>query len=132
VIVAQPASASTSVATHATLRPPPNYVRHTRIVGRIVRPQVCEPSPPTLPAPFANSLAYLAESTTNEAQVVDESSGALVGTPITVGTDLKGVAYWTPPANSTRDPLVIDTNSGSHRSKLAIRTTPDTGADRLR
>ena len=74
VIVAQPASASTSVATHATLRPPPNYVRHTRIVGRIVRPQVCEPSPPTLPAPFANSLAYLAESTTNEAQVVDEST----------------------------------------------------------
>jgi RHS repeat-associated protein len=113
VIVAQPAAA-TAVATHAKLSPPPNYVHHTRIVGHIVRPQVCEPGPPTLPAPSANSLAYLAESTTNEVQVVDESTGALVGTPITVGTDPKGVAYWTPPASSTRDPLVIVTNSGSH------------------
>jgi RHS repeat-associated protein len=112
-IVAQPAAA-TSAVTQAKLPPPPNTVHDTRIIGHIVRTRICTPGPPTLPAPSASTLAYLAEASTNEVQVVDEATGALVGTPITVGTSPKGAAYWQPAAGSTRDPLVIVTNSGSH------------------
>jgi RHS repeat-associated protein len=114
VIVAEPAAATSTAARAAKLAPPPNTVHHTRIVGHIVRPNTCTPGPPTLPAPSANTLAYLAEASANEVQVVDESTGAFVGTPITVGTSPKGAAYWQPAAGSTRDPLVIVTNSGSH------------------
>jgi RHS repeat-associated protein len=113
VIVAQPELVS-SAATNVRLPPPPNTVHHTKIVGHIVRTRICTPGPPTLPAPSASTLAYVAESSTNEVQVVDESTGAFIGTPITVGTSPKGAAYWQPAAGSTRDPLVIVTNSGSH------------------
>ena len=114
IIVAQPAAATSTAARAAKLAPPPNTVHHTRITGHIVRPNTCTPGPPTLPAPSANTLAYLAEASANEVQVVDESTGAFIGTPITVGTSPKGAAYWQPAAGSTRDPLVIVTNSGSH------------------
>jgi DNA-binding beta-propeller fold protein YncE len=96
-VVAQPASVAASIPALQKLSPPPNTVHHTKIIGHIVHrhvPLVCEPSPPTLPAPSINTLAYVAESTENEVQIVDEATGALVGTPITVGTDPKGVAYW--------------------------------------
>src|ERR1700692_281661 len=118
VIVSQPLAVAAGSKGHGHgqghLPPPPNYVQHQKIVGHPLRPGICVPGSPSVPAPSANTLAYLAESSNNEVQVVDEATGAYVGSPISVGTNPKGVAYWQPSVGSTRDPLVIVTNSGSH------------------
>ena len=110
-----------SATTHVKLPPPPNTIHHARVIGNIIHPKLprtCTPSVPPLPAPSTNTLAYLAESTTNEVQIADESTGALVGTPITVGTNPKGITYWNPPPGSSADPLVVATNSGSHSATI--------------
>ncbi len=118
-LVAQPATATSRLA-HLRLPPPPNTVHHKRIIGNIFRPKIahrpyiCSPGPAPIPAPSTDTLAYLAEPSNNEVQIVDEDTGALVGSPITVGTSPKGIAYWEPPAGSGQDPLVVASNSGSH------------------
>jgi YVTN family beta-propeller protein len=103
-------------ASHPRLAPPPNTIHHTRTIGTIRSiPETCGPvPPPSPPSPSINSLAFVAEPSVNEVQALDEATGALVGTPITVGTAPEGVAYWRPPASSSQDPEVVATNSGSH------------------
>jgi RHS repeat-associated protein len=98
------------------LPPPPNTIHHTKIIGTIHHalrgPRPTCPSAPA-PAPAGATLAYLAEPSSNEVQIVNEDTGALVGTPITVGTSPKGIAYWEPPGGSGAHPLVVVSNNGS-------------------
>ncbi len=116
-LVPQPVVAT--AASHIHQPPPhPHSIRKITVIGHIIprrtHPATCTPSIPTLPSPSTNTLAYLAESPSNEVQAVDEATGALIGTPITVGTSPQGVSYWRPPPGSAADPLVVVTNSGSH------------------
>ena len=127
VVAAVPrALAAAAPAAPHKLAPPPNTIHHEKVVGHIVKPKAprtCTPGVPTLPTPSMNTLAYLAESSGNEVQIVDEATGALVGTPITVGTDPKGIAYWNPPPGSNVDPLVVATNAGSHSATVIDAST---------
>ena len=59
-------------------------------------------------------MAYVTEQSLNEVQAFNETTGALVGTPITVGTGPIGIGYWRPATSSSQDPEVVATNSGSH------------------
>jgi len=112
--VTLPQAAQAAARPH--LRPPPNTVHHTRNIGTIRKiPASCGPvPPPSPPSPSINSLAFVAEPSVNEVQVFDEATGALVGTPITVGSQPEGVGYWRPPASSSQDPEVIATNAANH------------------
>ena len=121
IAVVVPPLAIASAATHVKLPRPPNTIHHAKVIGNIIHPKLprtCTPGVPPLPAPSTNTLAYLAESADNEVQMVDEATGALVGTPITVGSDPQGIAYWNPPPGSSADPLVVATNSGSHSATI--------------
>jgi RHS repeat-associated protein len=124
-LVATPAQATTSAAPHK-LAPPPNTVHHTRIIGHIEHdplPGTCSPGTPSPPPPAITTLAYVAEASSNEVQAIDEATGALVGTPITVGTSPKGVGYWRPPVSSHMDPEIVVSNSGSHSVTLIDAVT---------
>ena len=114
-IVAQPvvAAATTTHTPKATpTKPTPRVIGHPHA---IVHPETCSPGPPTSPPPPAiTTLAWVAESSTNEVQAIDEPTGALVGSPITVGTSPKGVGYWRPATSSQMDPEVVGSNSGSN------------------
>src|SRR3974390_314299 len=82
VLVAQPPASASAPRAHLPAARP--YVRHAKIIGHIESPLICTPGPGT-PPPSASTLAYLAESSNSEVQVVDEATGAFVGSPITVG-----------------------------------------------
>jgi RHS repeat-associated protein len=122
VIISQPvalaaAGLTATAAARATAAAAP--VHHARTIGKIVkapprRPERCGPVAPTLPAPATNTLAFVSESSLNQVESIDESTGALIGTPIAVGTAPLGLAYWRPPTSSSQDPEVVVPNSASN------------------
>jgi len=120
VVLVAPPLTITSGAVSQKLPPPPNTIHHTKIIGHIQKiPATCGPvPPPSPPPPSITTLAYVAEASSNEVQTIDEATGALVGTPITVGTSPKGIGYWRPPTSSHFDPEVVVSNSGSHSVTL--------------
>src|SRR6202035_882112 len=107
----RPAAAVTLGRHHAA------FVRHhAKIIGKILTPKVVRSCPPghTPPPSSANTTAWVAESSQNAVEQINEQTGALIGTPITVGTAPRGIAYWRSPVSSNQRPEVIVTNSGSN------------------
>jgi RHS repeat-associated protein len=84
-------------------------------------PATCPPASP--PPPAITTLAWVAESSNNEVQAIDEPTGALVGTPITVGTTPKGIGYWRPVTSSHMDPEVVVSNNANHSVTLIDTVT---------
>jgi YD repeat-containing protein len=70
--------------------------------------QTC--SEASLPTPSSGSLAFAVESSLNQVQLIDESTGAVVGSPIAVGSDPTGITYWEPFAGSSHDPEILVAN----------------------
>ena len=59
-------------------------------------------------------MAFAAEGSSNTVEAIDETTGAIVGPPITVGTNPSGIAYWNPVQGDTLDPELIVANKGSN------------------
>jgi RHS repeat-associated protein len=85
-------------------------------------PGACPPAT-LLPTPAADTLAYAAESSANQVQVIDEATGSTYGSPIPVGTTPSGVGYWEPFAGSSHYPEVLVANSGSNNVTVINATT---------
>jgi RHS repeat-associated protein len=77
-----------------------------------IPPPTCTGSP-TGPSPSISTLAFLAEGSANTVQAMDETTGAIIGPAITVGTNPDGIAFWNPVQGDTLDPEVIVANKGS-------------------
>ena len=123
-LVAQPVTPASAAAPRSKATPTkliPRVIGHPH---RIERPESCSPGPPAAPPPPAiTTLAWVAESSTDEVQEIDEPTGALVGSPITVGTSPQGLAYWRPATSSRMDPEVVTSNSGSNSVTLIDAVT---------
>lgn len=112
---ARPTHASLVVRSQRASNQPRHRVLRTRILGHLIprsrlHPQRCVlDDTQTLPTPSSESLTYVSEAAQNQVETVNESTGSLIGSPISTGSGSgpSGIAYWKPPTSSHADPLVV-------------------------
>ncbi len=105
---------STSLVLPEVASASPSHAHRTPTSSPSRHPNVCPGGPQLPPTPSIGTLAFLAEPSTNTVETLNMTTGALVGTAITVGTTPLGAAYWRPLPGSASDPEVIVPNSANH------------------
>ena len=116
--IAIPLTTANASASVTKKSPAPLPVAPSRM-----HPNTCVGPGAALSTPAGNSVAFVAEASLGQVEEVSQSTGAVVGSAIAVGTNPTGISFWTPAPGVSGDPEVVVTNKGSNNVTVIDATT---------